>query len=70
MVGEIAKKILVKLAVTAGLSGLYAYVDYKLNGEESAVGIIRNVWRYRKQINDQEKTKDPVVLKTDEYTVV
>ena len=67
--GTIAKKILTKLGVSLALTGVYAWADYQLNGENSMVGISRNGYRMRKGIYEKEKQKETVILHPDDYSV-
>ncbi len=67
--GEIARKILTKLGVTLALTGIYAWADYRINGEDSAVGIIKKVRKMQKAMNAKTAGNETVILNQTEYTV-
>jgi hypothetical protein len=67
--GEITRKILTKLGVTLALTGIYAWADYKINGEDSAVGIIKKVRKMQRTMNAKTSNNEAVILNQTEYTV-
>ena len=67
--GEIARKVLTRLGVTLALSGIYAWADYRINGEDSAVGIIKKVRKMQKAMNAKPANDKTVILNQTEYTV-
>lgn len=65
--GEFGRRVLRRLIFSAALTGLYAWADYRINGEDSGIAIIQKALKARKKIKTD--SKGHIILDPNEYTV-
>ena len=65
----IGKMIITKVASTLVLGGVMLYADYKINGDYSAIGIVKRIRQAVKHKETEEVKQEAHIVSGEDYQI-